>query len=248
MPHPLQLWRSPHPPKRGTFWLGTQPLVHSGFLSSWNRHGLDAQVLQRVRAVLEGAAHSSAEMAPLPTTVARCCSPEHEVKGAELAAAAALAREAEAAQLAETEECEDEPSGSLAAEEAALSAAVAIVLGHSGAAARAGSGSSSRTANLVSADPSNRSGGKGGSVGGGGSSKGGSGSGQPPFFRILVCGHSLGGAVGQLCSFDLSRQLLQWGFRIAPPGVPDAPAADAGHGAGGGLGREQRPISLQCYR
>lgn len=53
-----QFWRSPHPPQRGRLWLGTRPMIHSGFLASWNGEGLDQQVLLRVRQILAGQQHA----------------------------------------------------------------------------------------------------------------------------------------------------------------------------------------------
>lgn len=92
---------------RGNLWLGSRPMVHSGFLASWNGEGLDQQVLLRVRQILEGQQHGSSSssgddggggMAAFETTVVRCCSKVHEEKEAELAEAAAAARAAEAAE------------------------------------------------------------------------------------------------------------------------------------------------------
>lgn len=34
-----------HPPKRGIYMMGSQPLVHSGFYKAWVARGLDTQVL-----------------------------------------------------------------------------------------------------------------------------------------------------------------------------------------------------------
>ncbi|KAK9804297.1 hypothetical protein WJX72_005360 [[Myrmecia] bisecta] len=48
----IQAWRTAHPPKRGHFWLGSQPLVHAGFLKSWRAGGLHSKVVARVLAVL----------------------------------------------------------------------------------------------------------------------------------------------------------------------------------------------------
>ena len=43
----IQAWRVPHPPKRGLYCLGRQPLVHRGFLQAW------LEVAGRVLAVVE---------------------------------------------------------------------------------------------------------------------------------------------------------------------------------------------------
>ena len=36
----LKLWREPHEPERGNYWLGTQPMVHSGFSEFFYRSGM----------------------------------------------------------------------------------------------------------------------------------------------------------------------------------------------------------------
>lgn len=43
-----------HPPKRGVYALGTQPLVHKGFLRAWQR--VEQPVMGAVAAVLERSA------------------------------------------------------------------------------------------------------------------------------------------------------------------------------------------------
>ena len=52
----VQIWNVPHPPQRGSFWLGTQPRVHGGFLQSWTGNGLSQQVIQHLSAVISEAA------------------------------------------------------------------------------------------------------------------------------------------------------------------------------------------------
>ena len=44
----LQAWRIAHPPRRGTNWLGTRPLVHVGFLKSWLAGGLKYKVIDHI--------------------------------------------------------------------------------------------------------------------------------------------------------------------------------------------------------
>ncbi|KAK9814385.1 hypothetical protein WJX72_004954 [[Myrmecia] bisecta] len=51
----LQAWRTVHPPQRGHYWLGTQPMVHAGFLKSFHVGGLNQKVVGRVVDVLRGA-------------------------------------------------------------------------------------------------------------------------------------------------------------------------------------------------
>ena len=46
----LKVWRGIHPPKRGTWVFGNQPMVHRGFLETWEDSGLKEEVL----AVLTG--------------------------------------------------------------------------------------------------------------------------------------------------------------------------------------------------
>ncbi|KAK9808474.1 hypothetical protein WJX73_010216 [Symbiochloris irregularis] len=41
----LRVWRTVHPPRRGIYMMGSQPLVHSGFYKAWVARGLDTQVL-----------------------------------------------------------------------------------------------------------------------------------------------------------------------------------------------------------
>lgn len=50
-----QIWSVPHPPRRGSFWLGTQPRVHGGFHAAWLCNGLREQVLERLTAVVSQA-------------------------------------------------------------------------------------------------------------------------------------------------------------------------------------------------
>jgi hypothetical protein len=42
--HITQVWRASHPPARGSYWLFTRPMVHWGFLNTWQASGLQAKV------------------------------------------------------------------------------------------------------------------------------------------------------------------------------------------------------------
>lgn len=44
----MQAWRVPHPPARGKRCMGTRPLVHVGFLTSWLAGGLNQKVTSAV--------------------------------------------------------------------------------------------------------------------------------------------------------------------------------------------------------
>ncbi len=48
-----------HPPARGQYLLGSKPLVHTGFLQSWQAGGLNTQVLSLVKEILDGTASGS---------------------------------------------------------------------------------------------------------------------------------------------------------------------------------------------
>lgn len=48
----LHAWLVPHPPLRGTRWRGTCPLVHKGFLTSWETSGLKESILLRVKSII----------------------------------------------------------------------------------------------------------------------------------------------------------------------------------------------------
>ncbi|KAK9801989.1 hypothetical protein WJX73_007271 [Symbiochloris irregularis] len=52
----LQVWRTPHPPMRGRQWLGTCPMVHTGFYGAWTSKGLDAQVLKHLQGLVDDGA------------------------------------------------------------------------------------------------------------------------------------------------------------------------------------------------
>lgn len=209
--------------------LGTRPLVHSGFLASWNGAGLDEQVLLRVQQVLEQQAHDGADMAPLANTVVRCCSKEHEQRSAELAAAAAEARATEAA--------------ALAGEHGAMAGGKGLAIDEEGLAAAAAAAARHISSSAVHA-PASSSG--WGGFANGGAEMGGSGSSQlPQPFRIYITGHSLGGAVGTLCAFELARRLPQWGFAVAPTAAsPPPPATERRDGCGA---RPAVSVSVYTY-
>lgn len=39
----MKVWRAPHPPLRGNYWTCSQPMVHRGFLASYEASGLNLQ-------------------------------------------------------------------------------------------------------------------------------------------------------------------------------------------------------------
>ncbi|KAK9817768.1 hypothetical protein WJX72_001918 [[Myrmecia] bisecta] len=55
----LKVWRANHPAVPGRVRLGTQPMVHKGFLASWQANGLDQRVLGRLRGIFSGRKASS---------------------------------------------------------------------------------------------------------------------------------------------------------------------------------------------
>lgn len=221
-------------------------MAHTGFLASWDGAGLDSQVLQRVRQVLEGRAHDSAAMAPFSTTVVRCCSKEHEEVSAEVVAAAAAARASEAAAVemcyGEGQAGRDESLD----EEAIAEVAAAVLRMSSSGEGKAGSSSE----NIGGAN----GGGSSSGCGDGASASDAASEQQLPF-RILVTGHSLGGSVGTLCAFDLARQLPQWGYAsVLGPNAPASASSGGTVGAmapaaapAGGSGAQVRPIALSVY-
>ena len=44
-----QAWRVAHPPARGMLFNGTRPLVHRGFLSSWQAKGLNSRIVDFIQ-------------------------------------------------------------------------------------------------------------------------------------------------------------------------------------------------------
>lgn len=55
----LKFWRSSHPPTRGRYWIGTRPMVHSGFLQFWYDSGLERRVMETLHSIT--ANHSPTE-------------------------------------------------------------------------------------------------------------------------------------------------------------------------------------------
>jgi len=49
----LKIVRSAHEPERGTYWLGTKPMIHSGFAEFWIDSGLREDVLKMVEFIME---------------------------------------------------------------------------------------------------------------------------------------------------------------------------------------------------
>eukprot|EP00803_Ostreobium_quekettii_P001664 evm.model.scf_661.6 EVM.evm.TU.scf_661.6 scf_661:45589-48045(-) len=63
----LKMWRALHPPARGNYWRGTQPLVHKGFLLSWMACDFSMRVLQAVQRVLNSPQFDRSQMRVLVT-------------------------------------------------------------------------------------------------------------------------------------------------------------------------------------
>ena len=42
-----------HPPKRGSWWKGTRPFVHRGFLMMWMANGLSCNIVDRMQRAVE---------------------------------------------------------------------------------------------------------------------------------------------------------------------------------------------------
>ncbi|KAL4436515.1 hypothetical protein ABPG75_003654 [Micractinium tetrahymenae] len=163
-----KVWRTPHPPLRGSALLRGRPLVHLGFLVSWLFNGYNEKVLQRIRETLEGA-QPHANLPSLDCTADRCC-------------------------------CGDAPPNEH------LAAARAAAAAEQAAAQQDGSGGGRRY------------GGRGTTM---------RRQGRP--FRIIITGHSLGGAMGTLCAIDLAKALPGWGLAAAPALLPlpaDGPLAE----------------------
>ena len=49
----LKIWRSPHPPLRGNYWMGTQPMVHTGFTEFFYESGLKSECLSHIHSIIE---------------------------------------------------------------------------------------------------------------------------------------------------------------------------------------------------
>ena len=52
-----QVWRMAHEPVRGVLWVGTRPMVHSGFYLNWTSKGLNRQVLSHLQVPLGSPPH-----------------------------------------------------------------------------------------------------------------------------------------------------------------------------------------------
>lgn len=48
----LEVWRAAHPPERGKYFLGSQPMVHRGFLETWQTSGLKADVMELLKEIM----------------------------------------------------------------------------------------------------------------------------------------------------------------------------------------------------
>lgn len=42
-----------HPPKRGSWWQGTRPYVHRGFLRTWTANGLNQELVGRLERAID---------------------------------------------------------------------------------------------------------------------------------------------------------------------------------------------------
>jgi hypothetical protein len=51
----LKIWREPHLPERGHYWLGTQPMVHAGFSEFFFRSGMRKDCLERIEDIMRKA-------------------------------------------------------------------------------------------------------------------------------------------------------------------------------------------------
>jgi hypothetical protein len=49
----LKIWRSPHPPLRGNYWMGTQPMVHTGFTEFFYESGLKSECLSQIDSIIK---------------------------------------------------------------------------------------------------------------------------------------------------------------------------------------------------
>jgi hypothetical protein len=55
----LKIWREPHEPESGNYWLGTKPMIHAGFSEFFYRSGVREDCLKRIELVMEGGAGRS---------------------------------------------------------------------------------------------------------------------------------------------------------------------------------------------
>ena len=49
----LKVWREPHDPERGNYWLGTKPMVHAGFSEFFYRSGMREECLELLQRIME---------------------------------------------------------------------------------------------------------------------------------------------------------------------------------------------------
>jgi hypothetical protein len=48
----LKIWREPHEPETGNYWLGTKPMIHAGFSEYFYRSGMREDCLNRIQTVM----------------------------------------------------------------------------------------------------------------------------------------------------------------------------------------------------
>ena len=48
----MKVWRTGHPPEHGNYWLGSMPMVHSGFHEFWNKSNLREEVIALMREIM----------------------------------------------------------------------------------------------------------------------------------------------------------------------------------------------------
>lgn len=63
----MRIWRNFHPPKRGNYFRGTQPLVHIGFHKSWTTCSLNHRVLNKIIQIMHSAEFDSRQTRVLVT-------------------------------------------------------------------------------------------------------------------------------------------------------------------------------------
>lgn len=207
---------------RGKLWLGSRPMIHSGFLASWNGEGLDQQVLLRVRQILEGQQHGCSDSSGGGSGGGKNGSnggnpgdaggaaggSRHGVGMAPfettVVRCCSRAHEEKEAELAEAaaaaraaEAAEAGPGGHLHVDEAELEAAASQLLSMASPFSASGSTGMAGSINARS---------RGGSIRSTASSTAGSG-GRP--FRIFVTGHRCDAAGGGCCAHVELRLLVE---------------------------------------
>ena len=48
----LKVWRTGHPPEHGNYWLGSMPMVHSGFHEFWNKSNLCEEIIALIKEIM----------------------------------------------------------------------------------------------------------------------------------------------------------------------------------------------------